>query len=221
MENKKLKYITAICFVALAVLYTFFDGYFRLWNLLSVIGCIFIVIALLTSVPVLSAVGFAVWVINMLIICIDNFNAIIKGYLSLDTLLIMIIGIVSPVLLMIASIQTKYAITYGFVAGILVIVRFVINLIGSKASGYNLIISYVLDELFLVVGGILLGFTYKKLSERVAINKVVTVQNSDTITQKSFEDSNAEKLMHLKSFLDKGIITQEEFDEKKKQLLGL
>lgn len=33
--------------------------------------------------------------------------------------------------------------------------------------------------------------------------------------------SNIEKLTHLKELFDRGIITQEEFDAKKKQLLGL
>ena len=35
------------------------------------------------------------------------------------------------------------------------------------------------------------------------------------------ETSNADELKKFKDLLDSGIITQEEFDEKKKQLLGL
>jgi len=52
------------------------------------------------------------------------------------------------------------------------------------------------------------------------LKKVVLLWNSFTIKQE-IPQSNADELKKYKELLDSGIISQEEFDEKKKQLLGL
>ena len=41
------------------------------------------------------------------------------------------------------------------------------------------------------------------------------------LSQRTEEKSDAEKIREFKALMDDGIITQEEFDEKKKQILGL
>ena len=46
-------------------------------------------------------------------------------------------------------------------------------------------------------------------------------QNKRTIIQQEKPQSNADELKKYKDLLDSGVITQEEFDAKKKQLLGL
>jgi predicted Zn-dependent peptidase len=43
------------------------------------------------------------------------------------------------------------------------------------------------------------------------------VKKKETVTKKGYN----EELIELKALLDSGVITQEEFDAKKKQLLGL
>ena len=43
----------------------------------------------------------------------------------------------------------------------------------------------------------------------------------NNIIKQEIPQSNADELKKFKDLLDSGIITQEEFDEKKKQLLGL
>ena len=44
---------------------------------------------------------------------------------------------------------------------------------------------------------------------------------TETIIKQEVHQSNADELKKFKDLLDNGIITQEEFEEKKKQLLGL
>ena len=46
-------------------------------------------------------------------------------------------------------------------------------------------------------------------------------QNNITVEEKTSSSSQADELKKFKDLLDNGIITQEEFDAKKKQLLGL
>ena len=43
----------------------------------------------------------------------------------------------------------------------------------------------------------------------------------ETVVKQEIPQSNADELAKFKSLLDSGIITQEEFEAKKKQLLGL
>ena len=46
-------------------------------------------------------------------------------------------------------------------------------------------------------------------------------ESKNTVIENTISTSNADELKKFKELLDSGIITQEEFDEKKKQLLGL
>ncbi len=57
----------------------------------------------------------------------------------------------------------------------------------------------------------------KLLVGRQETGKVV----SETIVKQEISQSNADELKKFKDLLDSGVITQEEFDAKKKQLLGL
>jgi hypothetical protein len=58
----------------------------------------------------------------------------------------------------------------------------------------------------------------KLLAERQRIEKAPV---ETTVNQTIVETSNADELKKFKELLDMGAITQEEFDAKKKQLLGL
>ncbi len=67
------------------------------------------------------------------------------------------------------------------------------------------------------------------IKERDEVYKAITEQTmerqnkavSTTTIKQEIQQSNADELGKFKDLLDKGIITQEEFDAKKKQLLGL
>ncbi len=213
MENKTLKYIAAICFALIAVrdiVYVITDFYFL--NLLPAVGSIFVVIALLTATPILSTVGFALCSINVLLPFVGGQWILYNGTLFATQ----IMSLALYILLMIAGIKPKSAKTLGLVAAVLAVVELVITIMG-----YGIIATYILWGLLLAAGAMLLGLTYDGFSKKEVMNKAVAAQNSNIPAQGILEDNNVEKLMRLKAFLDEGVITQEEFDEKKKQLLGL
>lgn len=222
MENKTLKYITTICFAIIAVwdIVDLFD-YFYFWGLIAAVGSIFVVIALLTATPILSTVGFALWSINILYTLVSNFEWILYGDLSFALVIVWVVSLALYVLLMIAGIKPKSAKTLGLVATILAIVRLIALVIRNVIEGYGISATPIIWGLLLTAGALLLGLTYDNFSKKVKVSKAAATQNSNIPAQGVIEDSNVEKLLRLKSFLDEGVITQEEFDEKKKQLLGM
>ena len=62
---------------------------------------------------------------------------------------------------------------------------------------------------------------YKEIGEVLSKKINERQQNTETAAKKTSENTAMDDLLKLKSLLDSGIITQEEFDAKKKQLLGL
>ncbi|MBR0349272.1 MAG: SHOCT domain-containing protein [Clostridia bacterium] len=59
------------------------------------------------------------------------------------------------------------------------------------------------------------------LKERQEKEKSQTVTKENIINQTIIKQTSADELKKFKELLDMGAITQEEFDAKKKQLLGL
>lgn len=70
------------------------------------------------------------------------------------------------------------------------------------------------DAIIYVVIGFVIGIVIGCLIELILMNR----KQNNTKTK---HPSNIDEISKLKTLLDNGIITQEEFDEKKKQLLGL
>ena len=84
--------------------------------------------------------------------------------------------------------------------------KFLSTIAVATASG---ITKFSLIGNYKEIGNVLSG----KINERQ--------QNTETAARKTSENTAMDDLLKLKSLLDSGIITQEEFDAKKKQLLGL
>lgn len=97
------------------------------------------------------------------------------------------------VTLFIACVDTKNGLVWGIISAITRILQMVL------AAAYL--------EIFLSIGSVLLGFAFQNKSH--TINRVAAADNDETI----------EKLVKLKHLLDEGIITKEEFEAKKKQLI--
>lgn len=62
---------------------------------------------------------------------------------------------------------------------------------------------------------------YKEIGEVLAKKINARQQNTETSPKQSADNAAMEDIVKLKSLLDAGVITKEEFDAKKKQLLGL
>lgn len=90
----------------------------------------------------------------------------------------------------------------------------IVYFVGDIASGFGLerTLMFGMNIAFLILCGILL----QKSSIFTTFTKKETVKKSVASS-----DNPYEKTLKLKELLELGIITQEEFDEKKKELLGL
>ena len=69
------------------------------------------------------------------------------------------------------------------------------------------------------IGNVLSQLINKRQDQTQNVANEITAQKVETV--QSTTNSNMDDLIKLKSLLDQGVITQEEFEAKKKQLLGL
>ena len=93
-------------------------------------------------------------------------------------------------------------------------------LFGGSFKGIALFLtgrSFSVQDIAFYIGVILLGFVYFENNAEWNIPAINFAQKKETYTL----TNKLDEVTKLKALLDSGIITQEEFDEKKKQVLGL
>ena len=73
----------------------------------------------------------------------------------------------------------------------------------------------------LATDGVAFRSDANNIAEKIANYLNTTINESKSIKTSPTNDSPADEIRKLKTLLDENIITQEEFDAKKKQLLGL
>ena len=79
------------------------------------------------------------------------------------------------------------------------------------------IVSYLL-------GSVAFFFAGKKLSQEIVVTEkpsIGSVPKNDPLANKYMQTGNADKLLELKKMFDDGLITEEDFEEKKKQILNI
>ena len=117
-------------------------------------------------------------------------------------------------LLVFVSIKPVYAAKVGIAAAIVAVARLIVFAIGQS---YVLKLSAVLWGTLFAAGALFLSLAYKDMV------KQGTETHSPTAAAQGLASGadDAEQLAKWKSLLDNGAITQEEFDDKKRQLLGI
>ena len=115
-------------------------------------------------------------------------------------------------------INTKSAKSMGIIAGVIATVKIVIRIYSFVFLGGYLAIATAgfWSEVVLIIGAVLVGLSLEGLATR----KVAAVASGGKAKIQQGSDNTIERLTRLKALLDKGIITQEEFETKKKQILG-
>lgn len=78
-----------------------------------------------------------------------------------------------------------------------------------------------IEPLFYITCGLLLLVVILSFIKRSSLIISKNVEQPQQVINNIQETSNADELKKYKDLLDSGVITQEEFDQKKKQLLGL
>lgn len=220
-NNNTFKYIAGACFAVLVVLsvISMIQNGFYFWNLFSMIGAALIAVSMFVSVPALTAIGSALYGVGAIRTLILYFGYMQYSSFPKMTFIPAILFLVIWVLLLIASLNPKLTKKLGIAAGIIAAVRFLFSLISSLIVNGSLgLITFTgfLSPLALIVGALMIGLS---ATDNAAKEISATAASKATLVEKNSE-TQIDRLTKLKSLLDNGVITQEEFDQKKKQILG-
>lgn len=220
MEKKSgLRYVAGVVYVVYAILniIELVQNGFWIWTFLSVVGAVLVAAGLFIALPVLSAIGSGVCGIGPVRMLIVYLSFSVDSWFPKRYIFIAFLFVAFWILLVIACLKTENAKQLGIVAGVVAIVRLLAIFIMDGL--YQFTFMGVLWQVIIIVGAILLGFAYTGVQ-----NKNITALSANTAQRtKSVAsvENQIERLINLKSLLDSGVITQEEFDAKKKQILEL
>lgn len=210
MENKKtLQYIAAACFAVAALSVLLGTKVFNYIAILNLGGCILLAVGLFLAIPLLSASGGGLLLLSNSILTI---RAIINDYPTILFVCYLLFAI-SSLFLIIACINRKSAVLFGIFSAVFLIVGDIFWIIISNWATRTGLYFY-LKFVSTAVGSILLGMVFTDSAKQPA-----AVAVSAAVTPKPNYSDAIEKLTKLKSLLDAGVITQEEFDAKKASIL--
>ena len=215
MNEKNLKiarYITGVLFLALAITsflykYTFSGSTYAIGYIVSALGAAIMAVSMFLGMRQVFIVGAGFQAVS----CLIKLLALHKN----------IMNILSAVLLLAGYVLAAFAIQDKKNTSKYVIVSVVLFLIGNIANQIafltdKLSIIWALKDFVPVASPILLACIVFENTPQAQTTKMV---KQPTKTAKS--NDRIEELTKLKDLLDTGVITQEEFDAKKKQLLNL
>lgn len=215
MNDRNLKmarYITGVLFLALAITsflykYKFSDSTYAIGYIVSALGAAIMAVSMFLGMRQVFIVGAGFQAVS----CLIKLLALHEN----------IMDILSAVLLLAGYVLAAFAIQDKKNTSKYVIVSVVLFLIGNIANRIafltnELTIIWVLEDFVSVASPILLACIVLENTPQAQTTKTV---KQPTKTVKS--DNRIEELTKLKDLLDTGVITQEEFDVKKKQLLGM
>ncbi len=219
-NNNTFKYLAGACFAVLVVLsvISMIQNGFYFWNLFSMIGAALIAVSMFVSVPALTAIGSALYGVGAIRTLILYFGYLQVSGFPKGVFIPAILFLVIWVLLLIASLNPKLTKKLGIAAGIIAAVRFLFSLISNLIVYGSLGLTFTgfLSYLALIVGALMIGLS---ATDNAAKEISATAASKATLVEKNSE-TQIDRLTKLKSLLDNGVITQEEFDQKKKQILG-
>ena len=226
ISNKQiLRYLTGVCFMLCALAFlinNIINNNFSIVVFLNIAGLILFSLSLFMSYPYLPALGSCLCLISSVISWMPrilDFIYILPNidiYLSAKPLLFSFLSWLVPFIafywlcILIASLNHKYAKPFYITARLLLVCRFIV--IAMAHSKFN-VFGYI--YIIFILASFLLAFSYEKAS---------AANSKFKIEPKEMPRNTAEqltKLENLKNLLDSGIITAEEFESKKKQILNL
>lgn len=221
MESKTkipFRYIAGGCFAACALFCLIRLG-FSLYSLTYFLAFAAIAVGLFLSIPMVSAAGSALFLILGVVDLFQFLHDLFSYYsfyfdfYDFTNLIDYLEAVIFSLILLISCLNRRGAKTMGIIAAA-VQVLYIIWVFGSCwYLDWGVSLWFVVQLLLECVSAVFLGFAFSELKDKpraVAAAAPKASGVSDTY----------EKLTHLKELLDKGIITQEEFDAKKKDILG-
>ena len=237
MDSKNIKYLTIVPFAVVAILsFVNLVQWVSIYNVLDMVGIVLVIVGIVISKPIFSMGGFLLFALCDAISFGRNLSYYIDeaiweistkgeyGFYYLETTIILILTIVTFILLAIAAVKLNSAKTISMIATGTLTARFLLILIRNISEGYGVafitIIWCIMYILCAISFGLICDNFNKDGFEFIPKGTAKTVKNK-SVKQLTTEETTVEKLIKLKNLLDMGAINQEEFDAKKKQLLGL
>ena len=229
-----LRIIAGICFLTFAgtvIYYMCIDEFYEVY-LLELIGTITIAVSLFIAQPILLGVGSAIMTSAAIDVLIRD---LIIGPFDWLTVL-SLIDIAVWVVLLIAGFTKMHMKKLGLASCALMVSYYVVFEVYYKVTIDMFIVhALFLVEMFALIGGTLLIGLSAPDDARKPLPMPVPApypgyyvnggmqgfQYGMPVQTKTEADYVAEKRIAHKQLLDSGLITQEEFDQKKKQILGL
>lgn len=226
MENKKnLRYAAGACFAVLAILFVtkgfainningilthLLNINVNAWKVLASIGAAMIAASFFTSLPILSTVGSVLCAVS----ATRTFAVLSASRVSIFKIIACVLFFVTWVLLAIGGISkniTKYT---GF-ASTATSAFYTVTLFLMHKRDFLIHSSDYIVPVLMIAGSVLLALSSEtdKKTKPIPANVKAAVPAGGGLSQ-------TERLIKLKSLLDSGVITQEEFDAKKKDIMG-
>ena len=208
MEKKTLfRYIAGGIFAVSALFQLWYTvRFFTVLNLFYFIALLLIVAGLFIKNTLISAVGSGLYTVLALYSSISGYN----GW----SLLHNISNILFWLMLFVSLVGNIRAL--GGVAAGIGIFRF-LNYVSICDSLSRLPFIAVSNLLLPAAGALIMCFPIETVSAKVALNATRTTSSINANTAENI----IERLERLKKLLDSGVITEEEFEEKKKNIIGM
>ena len=219
MADKKLKiirYLAGAIFLSLALSsflcsflcsFLYYTTGYKIRYIVSALGAIMMAVSLFSGMYQIFMVGVGFQAVSCLV-------RLLSSWMSTVNIISCILLLAGYVLIALAIQEKKNKTIYE----ILSIALFLIGCIASQIADYGEVsassIAFALEDFALIASPILLAC--------IVLENVPQAQTTKTVKQPpktAKSDNRIEELTKLKDLLDTGVITQEEFDAKKKQIL--
>ena len=198
------------------LLYNYYWGQNLVYFILA-IGPILLALSMFQQNIKFCLFGSALQIIGN-VLWIKRIFDIYGNHLRIANLVFTLLTIIAWSLVVLAINKKNNQITYCFISAGLILAVFLIRQIyGTIFLGTSLGMVGLLRQLLTVIPIALMGNVLADTDFGSGEHKVT----QRLVSKNAGQESQFEKLTKLKELLDLGIITQQEFDEKKKQLLGL
>ena len=200
MDKKTLRFVAGAAFALNCIirLITYFTlpGSVGVWSYIWTIAYLLIAVSLFVDLPILTTVGGIVLTIGAVRSLVVMMPRIVP-YILVET--------IAFLLLVFVGLSRKAAKPLCLLSAILYLAYILMSMLGS---GYGLTIRTILLTALFLIGVVLMGISLS------------ATDSKEETAPKSATGDKLDRLIKLKDLLDKGILTQEEFEEKKKQILG-
>lgn len=226
-KNNNFRYVAGACFV-IEVLDIIISNIvagntlFNPWTLVLIVGYALIAASMFASVDILTSVGGGFLAADAIqsLITVIKISLYLWDYIRDDFLSFsfqvtsLFIWAVVCILFVVIGLNRKNAKTISIVAAALLVVKFLLT---TLSNSFHLNFTNILFNTIPIIGTIMIGLVLNIDDVKTSSGKTAS---SNSINLTTPAENQIDRLTKLKDLLDNGVISQEEFDAKKKQILG-